>query len=356
MNNIRRTIAVFLAINLFLLSGIQTFADNSDRTVKVMTYNMYLGADFTDIFTAQSPGELVTEVAEAFTDVQAGNVPERIDEIADQIETGSPDLVGLQEVALWRVGFPQDPAPATTVAFDFLQILLDRLAARGLHYAPVAIQTNLDAELTGVFSPTYALDIRYTDRVVILARTDLSTSEFVLENTEAQNFAVNLPITLLGTTIIVLRGWTSADVKHRGKHYRFINAHLESFYEPVQFAQAAELLQGPGNTAVPVILAGDFNSDAAAGGASYQLLTGNGFSDAWLSVPTADPGYTWALSGEIPNATTLPTQRVDFILTRGAISHSTADVVGESLADDLTPSGFRASDHAGVTASLILMP
>ena len=355
MRVIKQITVVAIIFSALTFNCIPAFADNRDLTITVLTYNMYPGTEFSDIFTSQSPEELVTEVAEAYTDVHLGNVPERIDEIADQIATGSPDLVGLQEVALWRYGYPFDPAPATLVEFDFLAMLLDRLEARGQHYVPIAIQTNLDAELPGVFGPTSALDIRYTDRLVILSRTDLSTSELIIESTDAQHFATLLPVSILGNTLTVPRGWTSADVKHRGKSYRFINAHLESFYEPVQLAQALELLQGPTNASIPVILAGDFNSDAAAGGTAYGMFLSGGFSDVWNLMPT-EPGYTWPLSGEIPNTLSTPTQRLDLILTRGVIEPSSVDVPGEDLAADLTPSGFRPSDHAAVKASFVLQP
>jgi hypothetical protein len=352
----RKAIALVTIINFLCLTVVPGFADNRDRTITVMTYNMYPGTEFSGIFLAQTPEELVAEVAEAFTDVQAGNVPERVDEIADQIAAGSPHLVGLQEVALWRYGFPQDPAPATTVAYDFLELLLDGLEARGQHYVPIVIQTNLDAELTAVFSPTSALDVRYTDRLVILARTDLSTSELKIEGTEGRHFAVNFAVPVLGTIVTVYRGWTSADVKHRGKTYRFINAHVESFYEPVQLAQIAELIQRTANSEIPIILAGDFNSDAEANGVAYNMLRTAGFSDVWDLMPESEPGYTWALSEEIPNVIAIPTQRLDLILTRGMIEHTSVDILGEDLATDLTPSGFRPSDHAAVKASFVLQP
>jgi endonuclease/exonuclease/phosphatase family metal-dependent hydrolase len=330
-------------------------ADESDRKIKVMTYNMYPGTEFTGIFQSQSPQELVLEVGEAFTDVSFSNVPERIDAIAQQIANDQPDVVGLQEVALWRYGYPQDPASAEAVAYDFLEILLARLSARGVHYSPIIVQTNLDAELTGVFSPTSALDIRYTDRVVIIARTDLSVSELKIGSVSAGTFNTLLPVDLLGTTITVPRGWTSADIKHRGKTYRFINAHLESFYEPVQWAQAAELLQGPANTELPTILAGDFNSDAASGGFSYQLITGAGFSDVWSTINAAQPGFTWPLSEENPSSILLPNTRVDLVLIRGGLTAVASNLVGEENGD-ITVSGFRPSDHAGLAAKLVLRP
>src|SRR5688500_19490247 len=119
----RRMIALLIALALICLSSPASYANNRDRELNVMTYNMYPGTDFSEIFAAQSFPELVGEVAEAYGDVQFSNPAERIDAIADQIEAGSPTLVGLQEVALWRTGPFDDPAPATTVAYDFLQIL-----------------------------------------------------------------------------------------------------------------------------------------------------------------------------------------------------------------------------------------
>ncbi len=99
-----KPITAIMLLSLVCVGSFPVHAGNSERAVKVATYNMYLGADFADIFGATSQFELVSEVAEAYTDMQAGNVPERIDEIADQIASGAPEVVGLQEVALWRFG------------------------------------------------------------------------------------------------------------------------------------------------------------------------------------------------------------------------------------------------------------
>ncbi len=351
----RKLTTIILVVSLISIGSSQVYASSRDRSLTVMTYNMYLGAELGEIFTAQTPQQVLFEVGEAYTDMLAGNVPERIGAIANQIEDGAPVLVGLQEVALWRVGTPFDPAPATSVTYDFLQMLLDELEDRNLHYAPIAIQTNLDAELPGLLSPTQALDIRYTDRVVILARTDLPESQFKLEETAAGNFMTNLQVAVLGQTVTVFRGWTSADVKFRGKPYRFVNTHLESFFDPVQYAQANELLHGPANTESALMLVGDFNSDAQAGGVSYQILTSSGLRDVWSEANPAIPGFTWPLSGEIPSDEMTPTQRLDLVLTRGHVRTSSADVVGEEVADK-TPSGFRPSDHAGVIATVVLEP
>ena len=351
----RKLTAVLIAVNLISLGSARTLASSKNRELNVMTYNMYLGSDFTDIFLAESGDELVLEVGEAYRDMLAGNVPERIDAIAAQIEAGEPLLVGLQEVALWRTGTFLDPAQATDVTYDFLEMLLDELAERGLNYSAIEIQTNFDVELPGIVTASIFRDIRYTDRDVILARSDLKTSQLKIEGTQSGTFAARLPITVLGQTITIVRGWNFADVKFRGKTYRFLNAHLESIVEAIQIAQAAELLAGPLDTDLPLILVGDFNSDAEANGTAYLMLTGAGLSDVWDNVQPNNPGFTWPLSGEIPLPTEQPTQRLDLILARGKISPLSADVFGEAAAD-LTPSGFRPSDHAGVGATVVLQP
>ena len=351
---VNRLFTSMLVANVALCAVPLNYANEADRTVKVATYNMYPGTEFSGIFFSQSGEELVAEVGEAYSDVNASNVAERIDEIADQIATNGPHLVGLQEVALWRVGDAFDPAPAETVAYDFLQMLLDELAERGANYAAISVQTNLDAELPGA-GATFFLDIRYTDRVVILARTDLQTSEIKVESVAAGTFDALLTFgsPVLGT-VQVPRGWTSADIKHRGKTYRFYNAHLESFVAEYQWAQAAEVVEDLANTGLPVILAGDFNSPAP-GGVSYGILLSGGFADAWTATNAGSTGFTWPLSGEHPSDLLDPNERIDLVLYRGAITAKSTDLLGEEEGD-ITPSGFRPSDHAGVAASFVLHP
>src|SRR6187401_304546 len=71
--------------------------NNRNRELSVMTRNLYLGTDFDEIFAAQTPEELVTEVAEAYTEVGQSLPHERMRGIADEIQAASPDLVALQE-------------------------------------------------------------------------------------------------------------------------------------------------------------------------------------------------------------------------------------------------------------------
>ena len=361
----RKLIAFFVTLNLIALGSVPTLADNRDRTVTVMTQNMYLGTDLSEVFAQTSFEGVASEVGEALREVRASEVEERIAAIADQIEASSPSLVALQEVALWETGPVFDSAEATDVAYDYLALLLEELESRGLSYQVVVVKEVFEAEVPGFIGPTEVLDVRYTDRIAILARTDLNVSQLKLEGVSSGAFAFNISFIhpILGK-VTVPRGWTAADVKMRGKNYRFINTHLESFEPPiVNFVQAAELLQVPANTSDPVILAGDFNSNAENPAdpfyGAYPLLLSGGFTDIWESVHPDSPGYTWPLFLVDPSPAnfTNPNQRIDMVFLRGAITPSGAEIVGEDLVADITtPGGFRPSDHAGLTATFVLEP
>ena len=357
------TIALtFLSFTVFSYSAqAQALTSTPCDKFDVMTRNMYVGADFSEIFAAQDTPTLLAEVAEAFADVQSSNVKARIEAMAHEIKTTKPDLISLQEVALWQTG-PFDPTSpsANTVAFDYLQMLLDELNKNAsLNYQPVAVLTNLVAEAPAI-GPTGLFDVRFTDRVVVLARTDLNKKDFDVANVVAAHFAtiLSVPTPTLGQ-VTIPRCYISADVERCGQTFRLVAAHLESFEEQLglpfpffRFAQAMELLQGPANTTLPVVLAGDFNADAEnPSDPTYQLLLSGGFLDAWSQTSQDNPGFTWPLFLDNPFVYTTPTQRLDLVLTRGAITAETTNLVGER---DVTPQLPMPSDHAGLVATLKL--
>ena len=119
----------------------------------LMTWNLYLGADLSPIFFATNETELIKQVGLAYNRVLATNFLERADAIADEIQETRPDLIGLQEVSLLRTQSPSDRplTPATNISFDYLQILIDALAERGLIYEPIVVQTGSDLEAPGLF-------------------------------------------------------------------------------------------------------------------------------------------------------------------------------------------------------------
>jgi hypothetical protein len=335
--------------------------------ITVMTRNLYLGADLTQAIGAIFSGDhsaITDATTAAWASVVATNFPERAKVLADEMAHSQPQLVGLQEVSLYRTGppdtFSENPTPARRVRLDYLEILLQELNERGLHYAPVAVTKNFDVENPGYTAPGVLQDIRLTDRDVILARTDLPASELKLSNVQTANFYANasLPIGATGQHVTILRGWGSVDVTSRGHKFRFINTHLEQEgpFNQIQVAQGNEILSGPANTSLPVILVGDFNSRAdGTGTLTYSNLTGAGFTDAWSVTHPEELGNTFGHEPLLLNTTVDLTQRIDLVLFRGSLSNSLsaldADVVGDEL-DDRTPSGLWPSDHAGLMARI----
>jgi endonuclease/exonuclease/phosphatase family metal-dependent hydrolase len=309
--------------------------------VTVATYNLYLGADLMTLFTAMgNPGPAVAGI---FRDVQASDPPARMDAVAAQLATAPPELIALQEVALWRTQQPADgtASPAMDVRFDFLQLVVDGLARRGLTYTIAAVRTNSDVEATGDAAGG-AVDVRFTDRDAILVREGVSPGA-----TSQNDFEVVLKVptsTPLGT-VSVRRGWVALDVLG----LRFLNTHLEAAADPIRDAQAAQLLVDTTSTQ-PIVVIGDFNF--APGSLPYDSFRGALYEDKWPEAAPNDPGPTCCQAADLRNAESMLSERIDLVWTRGGDFRAVAgDRMGETPADK-TASGLWPSDHAGVRLTL----
>ena len=256
-------------------------AQNRNRNLVVMSRNLDTGSDYKLVLQATSPAELVLAVGATYKEIVDSNIPERADAIAAEIQQQRPDLVALQEVTKLLHG-PLG-GPAAIVDVDQLQALTAALELRGLHYGVLTSQQNSDLEFPALDLSRGWFDARVIDFDVVIARTDVPISEFKVEGVTKQHFTNMLRFTMLGTSIEVPRGWIAVDVKLRGKPYRLVDTHLESIDYTVQARQAEELVNGPAIADVPVILAGDINSDASGSdpvlSASYQILVSAGFLD-----------------------------------------------------------------------------
>ncbi|HYL58781.1 MAG TPA: endonuclease/exonuclease/phosphatase family protein [Candidatus Acidoferrales bacterium] len=322
------------------------------RNAVVMTQNLYLGTDVALLLAPTTLPGLIAAVTFALQQVQFTNFAERAPRIADEIATTGPALVGLQEVAKWSTGATPD---APDVRFDFLALLLDALEAKGAHYVPVVVRTNLDAAAPGLDQNNQLIFVRLVDREVLLARTDLPTSDLKISNLQTQTFSHLFSFfnPLVGQ-ITVPRGWISADVKVRGKTFRFINAQLESFDPDVQLDQANELLAGPASTSMPLVLSGDFNSSADGGPdatQTYPDLLAAGFEDAWAEANPLDAGDTCCQDASLDNDSSELFERIDLVLLRGGIGVAGAELIG-TMPDLMAAPPFWPSDHAGLVATL----
>jgi len=197
--------------------------------------------------------------------------------------------------------------------------------------------------------------VRHTDREVILARADLKTSDLKLSNVQAGHFATNCVIATRIGPITIKRGWVSADVKIRGRQFRFVSTHLDGdCADPsIQTAQARELLEGPGATDLPLVFVGDFNSEAVeASTSAYGALRTAGFTDTWSEAGVGE-GFTCCEDPFLLGPASLLSRRIDLVLFRGDFHTVEVEGVGTDPTAR-TPSGLWPSDHAGVAATLEL--
>jgi len=272
------TIALIAAGIAAFAAPLAAEAARPEGRVKVMTRNLYLGADLTPALEAENQFELAFAAQQIWNNVHTTEFPNRAKLLAKEIRDAKPDLVGLQEVALWRGDF-DDPSqdgpvtPAETVEFDFLELLMDRLNQRkkGPKYRVVRQQREIDIEAP--LSGTDPGDGRLTMRDVVLERRTSRvktmfdySQRFQKENSLVIENIGGVP----GFNVTVWRGFVAMDANVHGTELRFVNTHLEAFDNDAKLAQAEELVAGlpseigpanPAGTDSPVVLVGDLNSD-----------------------------------------------------------------------------------------------
>ncbi len=349
-------LAAALAVGASSANATSATAEQAQPRFVVMTQNLYLGANLQPLF-GKSGLDLIRAAAAAYAHVVQTDFPDRAQAIAKEIAAERPEVVGLQEVALWQEG--PDPAHLQTT-YDFLTILLDALADHGASYRAVAVGAHFSGALPIGIAPdgTPTPWASLTDRDAIIVRTDLPEREFSWSNPTAQNFQRTFDQQLGGSTIQIPRGWTTVDVRFQGRAYRIAETHLEAYSESVRNDQAAELLASLEASPLPVILAGDINSLPTDTAGPYGLFAAAGYVDSWVQAMDGDPGFTAGQPDDLN--CTLPSaldHRVDYILhddnpALRAVPR-TGDVVGDSTNDcTATDPPLWPSDHAGVAIGM----
>ena len=330
--------------------------------VTAMTRNIYIGGDVDLVMGATDPNQIPLLVAKIFQQVDSTNFPERAMSLAREIAWTQPHFVGLQEVSLIRYQSPGDAViggtvPATDTLYNYLGILLRALRANGAHYKVAGIVENTDIELPMIVSqdPPQFDDVRLTDYDVILVRHDIRVSDVVAENFQAR-------LVLPGSGIPVLRGFVAVKAKVGNQVYRVVNTHLEPADNPVilpiQLGQARELLRRLHGETLPIIMLGDFNSNAPDGD-TYKLILSQGYTDIWTEnfLRHNPDGYTYGHEYHLRNEAANFYRRIDYIFVRNTQRFLPKPVFGPVFAIvvgdehfNRTPSGLWPSDHGGVVA------
>jgi len=340
-----------------------TCASVASTNVMVMTYNVDEGTDFTAItavLTKTNPPATATDfenaVADTITEVQNSNPVLRAQLIATEIANANPDLVGLQEAAVWT-------APNLNLDLNLLDLILFYLAQQGHPYQAVV---TVEEFHIGITLPNLG-PVSFTDQDVILASTDFVNA--IADRQQGHyNHVVPLPAfpPYLPTTTNITRGWAYVDATKNGTAFRFITTHLEDgtnstspIFALVQALQAVQLVGGPASTALPVIIAGDFNTIAndpfSPTFLTYSFMLGKGLTDAWRRThPFLVFGGATCCQDDLTISQSELRQRLDQVFIRNHVSV----VPGEThLVDqfDALDSSW-PSDHAAVESELQVGP
>lgn len=353
---------------------------NKGTAVRVMTRNLYLGADLTPAIASKSTSEFIEANGEIVRQVEINNFPKRAKGLAKEILGKAPDLVGLQEVALWREAPPSlgpvlaGKPSATKVKYDYLQLLLHQLNKKKKRYKAVVVQPEFDFEApadangvpgdgpgggTGILANA-EVNGRLTMRDVILARVGAGVQ---VKNPQSGHFSHLLVEKVAGATeVTVTRGWTSVDAKVRGsKRFHFVNTHLEAFddaaeYPSIRAQQASELVApgGPATSRLPVILVGDLNSDVKTevqpgDGQAYRVMKRAGFRERATDRPNG-----CCIDSSLLNTGSVAdmNHKVDHIMTDAPkqVRLLKSAVTGRKMNH-----GLWDSDHAGLFSELKLL-
>jgi endonuclease/exonuclease/phosphatase family metal-dependent hydrolase len=353
------------------------------KPLTLMTRNLYLGGDINRPLrdTAGKSGAAALVAFGNSNDalrgvVDATNFPARSKLLAAEIATERPDVVGLQEVALWRSGILElgaiGTANAATVDDDFLATLTADLAAAGAQYRVVNVQQESDVEGPAfrgspfLGTMTNARDVRLTMRDAMLVRVDPGLT---VQSSGGGQYATKLPVNVGGVPFVFIRGYNWADLRVGSQVVRVVNTHLESASSDIALGQAAELLAGPARSSHPTVVVCDCNSDpldhsvkttdplGTPHSGPYDLIVSRGFTDEWLTWRPAADGWTSGLSEGIQDATSAGfDHRIDLVMARGTgattITADRGTVVGNELSDRDPSTGLWPSDHAGVVLRL----
>ena len=363
---------VSVALVALCALALPAVAEAKKPSITVMTRNVFLGADLSPAIQATSLPAAIDGAGVIWNELQRTRFRQRAVPLAREIKRSKADLVGLQEVALWRKQTPSDlgapplnpgGTPATQVEFDFLAILKRELRDIRAGYRVVVVQKEFEAELPvdqdgsdatgGLFGADLDASLRMRD--VILVR---KASNVRLGKTRKGNFDTKYQANVGGIVIPVDRGWASVEARYPfgGKVYRFrfVDTHLEAFGDPrIREAQAKELIAGPLDTGRQVVLVGDLNSGVArhneperpGDDLAFRALAGFGMKDRG-AVQSCCYDDLFDRNAEFDHT-------VDHVLTKPGLKKLRAYVTGDDRGQR-TRAGLWPSDHGGVVSRLRL--
>jgi endonuclease/exonuclease/phosphatase family metal-dependent hydrolase len=338
--------AALAVIAASVLAVAPASAPAKPQDLKVMLRNVYLGADLIPLAAAPNREEFERNAASRYQTVLRNDFATRAKALASEVRAAKPDLIGLQEAAIWRTG-PKDGTTtiANDVAYDSTEVLLKALADLGQRYRVVRGRDWFDFE-----APTTDQDVRLTQRDVILVRRG---SKVRLGRTFAGGFTEHFdPPTQVGVAR-QLRGWVGVDATLAKRRFRFVTTHLEAYSPAIADAQMNQLLNGPlASKRRQSILMGDFNSAPSDNVDDRGTEREDNAYDSAIAAGFVNPlprRATCCFAEDLHETTSQLETWIDHIVVRPRIRALRSGIVGTRQIGGIFP-----SDHAGITATLRL--
>lgn len=303
-------------------------------TISVMTRNLFLGADLIPLATNDPGAPFEQAATNMFAGVTKETPDARMKLVAGEIAKAKPDLVGFQELSLWRTG----PAPASKVAFDYIATIKKELKRLHQSYRVVAIKQGFNVE--GPMSA--GNDVRLTLGDAILVRKGVKVTNVhsgVFKN------QLTIPTKAIGN-VVTNRGYNELDATVHGVKVHVVNTHLEAYLASTRLQQAQELVKGALRSKLPTILIGDLNSGPnlpkAEDRPPYQAIAKAGFKEERTSKFSCCFNELTDKTGWDHN--------VDHIMAKPRLKLVRSFITGM----ETTKGGVHPSDHGGVVSVLRL--
>jgi endonuclease/exonuclease/phosphatase family metal-dependent hydrolase len=351
-----KLLAVFALIPLAAPAAASAGKAKPDRDLRVMTRNLYLGADLIPLASAASVSEFEAAAGQRYQTVLKNDYATRAEAIADEIEKYKPDVIGLQEAAVWKKspdGVKDGAATeASETVYDSTKILLAELKDRKQNYRVAAIRPWFDFE-----APTsLGFDVKLQQNDVVLVRRGSDA-----KITKYKGFTGGFKETFIVPTQVgnvdSPRGWAGIDGEIDGRKFRFVTTHLEAYSPAIADTQMKQLLSKTlKSKSRQSILVGDFNSDPKD--ASTDDRGAERDPSAYASA--LDAGFfnplkrreTCCFAEDLSLTTERLDSWIDHIVARPKAKATKSAVVGAKSSERIE--GLWPSDHAGIYATLRL--
>jgi endonuclease/exonuclease/phosphatase family metal-dependent hydrolase len=302
-------------------------------TISLMTRNLFLGADLIPLATTP-PAQFEQTASNLFAGVKAEDPTARMKLVAGEIAKAKPDLVGFQELSLWRTGAP----PAASVAYDYIATIKAQLKKLHQSYRVVAIKQgfNVEGPMGG------GSDVRLTLGDAILARKGVKVSHV---HSGLFKHQLTIPTQTIGN-VVTNRGYNELNATVHGVTVHVVNTHLEAYSADVRLQQARELVKGALRSKLPTILIGDLNSGPnlpkPEDRPPYLAIAKAGFKEE------RTPKFSCCFN-ELTDKTGWD-HNVDHIMAEPRLKLVRSFITGT----ETTPAGVHPSDHGGVVSVLRL--